>query len=176
MNIAQVTRLGDSRDLKKVRKYISKLVRDEKNIEFQDRIYYEWGRFEFKNNFLDNAIEKYNLSIRTSVSDPRQKGMSYLKLGEIYYDTLKDYPLSQAYYDSAVSVLPKTYEHYTTIKHRSEVLTDFITQINTIALQDSLLQLAEMDSTEAMNLFITKATVVQDKEEEDAKVAEKHHL
>ena len=173
LNIAQVTRLGDSRDLKKVRKYISKLVRDEKNIEFQDRIYYEWGRFEFKNNFLDNAIEKYNLSIRTSVSDPRQKGMSYLKLGEIYYDTLKNYPLSQAYYDSAVSVLPKTYEHYATIKHRSKVLTDFITQINTIALQDSLLQLAEMDSTEAMNLFITKATAVQDKAEEDAKIAEK---
>jgi len=173
LNIAQVTRLGDSRDLKKVRKYIRKLVRDEKNIEFQDRIYYEWGRFEMKNGFLDEAIIKYNQSIRTSVSDPRQKGMSYLKLGEIYYDTLKDYPMSQAYYDSAVSVLPKTYEHYITIKHRSEVLTDFITQINTISLQDSLLQLAEMDSTEAMNLFITKATTDQNRQEFEAKIAEK---
>ena len=173
LNIAQVTRLGDSRDLKKVRKYIRKLVRDEKNIEFRDRIYYEWGRFELKNNYLEEAILKFNQSIRTSLNDPRQKGMSYLKLGEIYYDTLKDYPMSQAYYDSAVTSLPKTYEHYITIKHRQEVLTDFITQLNTISLQDSLLLLAEMDSTAAMNLFITKATTDQNRQEMEAEIAEK---
>jgi len=173
LNIAQVTQLGDSRDLKKVRKYFRKLVKDEKNVEFQDRIYYEWGKFELKQNHLEGAIEKFNLSVRNSVSDPRQKGVSYLSLGEIYYDTLKDYTTAEAYYDSAVSILPKTYEHYATVKHRQEVLTNFITQINTIALQDSLLNLASMDSSEVINLFITQATAELDAEEQAAAFAEK---
>lgn len=172
LNIAQVTELGDSKDLKKVRKYFKKLVSDEKNIEFQDRIYYEWGKFELKHNYLDEAIAKFNLSIRNSVQDPRQKGVSYISLGEIYYDTLADYSTAQAYYDSAVNVLPKTYEHYATVKHRAEVLNDFITQINTITLQDSLLRLADMDSATVMNLFVEQATKNKEQEEEAAKEAE----
>jgi tetratricopeptide (TPR) repeat protein len=173
LNIAQVTELGDSKDLKKVRKYFRKLVRDEKNIDFQDRIYYEWGKFEMKHGHLDNAIEKFNLSVKNSLSDPRQKGVSYLSLGEIYYDTLKDYPKAEAYYDSAVTVLPKTYEHYVTVKHRQEVLSDFISQINTINLQDSLLSLANTDSAEVMNVFITQATAELDASELAAKISEK---
>lgn len=174
LNIAQVTELGDSKDLKKVRKYFKKLVSDEKNIEFQDRIYYEWGKFELKQNFIDEAINKFNLSIRNSISDARQKGVSYISLGEIYYDTLTNYPMAQAYYDSAVSVLPKTYEYYATVKHRAEVLNDFITQINTISLQDSLLRLASMDSSTVMNMFIEEATRNKEKEEKKAEEAEKN--
>lgn len=173
LNIAQVTELGDSKDLKKVRKYFKKLVSDEKNIEFKDRIYYEWGKFEQKQANLDEAMEKFNLSIRNSVSDNRQKGVSYISLGEIYYDTLKDYPTAQAYYDSAVQVLPRTYEDYTAVKNRAEVLNDFIKQLNTIALQDSLLTMAEMDSTEVMNIFITKATIERDELEAQQKEEKK---
>ncbi len=173
LNIAQVTELSVTRDLKKVRKYFKKLARDEKNIEFQDRIYYEWARFEIKQNNLDEAIDKFNQSIQASVNDPRQKGVSYLSLGEIYYDTLLDYPMAQAYYDSAVSILPKTYEHYQSVKHRQEVLTDFITQINTINLQDSLLRLVEMDSVDVMSLFITKATTDQNAVEEELALVKK---
>lgn len=171
LNIAQVTELGDSKDLKKVRKYFRKLVKDEKNKEFQDRIYYEWGKFELKHKHLDLAMDKFNLSVRSSISNNRQKGVSYVSLGEIYYDTLKNYEVAQAYYDSAVSVLPPAYENYTAVKTRAEVLTNFITQIKTIALQDSLLTLAEMDSANVMNIFITKATTEQDALEFEEKQA-----
>ncbi len=173
LNIAQVTELGDSKDLKKVRKYFKKLVKDEKNIEFQDRIYYEWAKFELKQKNLTEAIEKFNLSVRNSTNDPRQKGVSYVSLGEIYYDTLKNYALAQAYYDSAVSVLPQTYEHYKSVMHRQEVLTAFITQINTITLQDSLLALANQDSATVMDMFITAATIAYDKKAEEEKLAKK---
>jgi tetratricopeptide (TPR) repeat protein len=162
LNIAQVTELGDSKDLKNVRKYFKKLVKDEKNIEFQDRIYYEWGKFELKQGNLAEAKKYFNRSIQTSVSDNRQKGVSYISLGEIYYDTLADYSTAQAYYDSAVQVLPKTYENYSAVKTRAEVLNDFVTQLNTISLQDSLLSMAAMDSTEVMSLYMTLATMEQE--------------
>lgn len=173
LNIAQVTELGDSKDLKKVRKYFKKLVKDEKNFEFQDRIYYEWAKFELKQDNLDEALEKFNRSIQTSTTDNRQKGVSYIGLGEIYYDTLKNYSIAQAYYDSAVTVLPKTYDNYKSIKHRHEVLSNFVTQINTINLQDSLLRLAEMDSSAAMNIFIAEATETQDLKEREEELAKK---
>lgn len=175
LNMAQVTQLGEKSDIKDVRKYFKKLVRDEKNREFQDRIYYEWAKFELKQGYLDESLSNFNLSIQTSKNNPRIKGLSYLSLGEVYFDTLKDYSIAQAYYDSAVNTLPKTFEDYEKVVVRSEVLTRFVEQINTITLQDSLLILATKDSTELMILFVAEAEKRQaliEKAEEKAKKKE----
>lgn len=157
LNMAQVTQLGQKEDIKSVRKYFKKLVKDEKNREFKDRIYYEWAKFELKQGHLPQALTNFNLSIQTSQNNPRIKGLSYLSLGQVYFDTLKDYSLAQAYYDSAVTTLPKKYEDYEAVANRSEVLTRFVKQINTITLQDSLLSLSSNDSTELMNMFLAEA-------------------
>jgi len=157
LNMAQVTQLGERSDIKDVRKYFKKLVKDEKNREFQDRIYLEWAKFELKQGYLTEALSNFNLSIQNSKSNPKIKGLAYLNLGEVYFDTLKDYSIAQAYYDSAVNTLPKSYEEYDKIAARNEVLTRFIEQINTITLQDSLLNLSTKDSTELMTLFIAEA-------------------
>jgi len=157
LNMAQVTQLGEKADIKSIRKYFKKLVKDEKNIEFKDRIYHEWAKFELKQGYLNEALLNFNQSIQSSQNNPRIKGLSYLNLGEIYFDTLKDYRIAQAYYDSAVTTLPKTYEHYETVAKRSEILTRFTKQINTITLQDSLLTLSTKDSLELISIFTAEA-------------------
>jgi len=167
LNMAQVTQLGERSDIKDVRKYFKKLVKDEKNLEFQDRIYLEWAKFELKQGYLPEALTNFNLSIQNSKNNPKIKGLAYLRLGEVYFDTLKDYSVAQAYYDSAVTTLPKSYEDYDKVVARNEVLTRFIEQINTITLQDSLLNLSTRDSTELMTLFIAEAE--QRSELEEAK-------
>ncbi|MCB0494906.1 MAG: tetratricopeptide repeat protein [Cyclobacteriaceae bacterium] len=168
LNMAQVTRLDQKQDLKSIRKYFKKLVKDEKNREFKDRIYHEWAKFELKQGHLSEAIRNFNLSIRSSQNNPRIKGLSYLNLGEVYFDSLKDYSLAQAYYDSAVTTLPKTFENYEAVVTRSEVLTRFVEQINTITLQDSLLALSAKDSAELMNIFTLEA----ERREEQKAIAE----
>ena len=157
LNMAQVTQLGEKSDIKDIRKYFKKLVRDEKNREFKDRIYYEWAKFELKQGYLTESLNNFNNSIQSSKNNPRIKGLAYLSLGEVYFDTLKDYSIAQAYYDSAVNTLPKTYENYEKIAARSEVLTRFAEQINTITLQDSLLNLTSKDSTELIAIFTAEA-------------------
>lgn len=157
LNMAQVTRLDQKQDLKSIRKYFKKLVKDEKNREFKDRIYHEWAKFELKQGHLPQAITNFNLSIQSSQNNPRIKGLSYLTLGKVYFDTLKDYSIAQAYYDSAVNTLPKTYENYEAVVTRNEVLTRFVEQINTITLQDSLLALSSKDSIELMEMFTVEA-------------------
>jgi len=146
--MAQVTELGKSSDVKSARKLFQKLLRDKKNVEYKDKIYYEMAEFERKRGNLDEAVAYYNSSVRSSVSNQRQKGQSYHKLGVIYYDSLRQYELAKAYYDSTVSTLPKDYEGYESIKERQEVLAEFVDQINTIHLQDSLLALSKLDTTE----------------------------
>jgi tetratricopeptide (TPR) repeat protein len=121
------------------------------------------GMFELKQKNLRQAIDDFNLSIRTG-SNSRIDGESFLRLGLIYYDTLKDYKKSQAYYDSAINVLPKDYEGYARIKARQEVLNEFVKQLQTIQWQDSLLELAALDTTA---LRAQVASIVEEKKKRD---------
>jgi tetratricopeptide (TPR) repeat protein len=146
LNMAQVTELGKSSDVKSARKHLSSLLKDSKNKEFKDKIYFEMAEFELKQNNVDKAIEHFQSSVASSTSNPRQKGHSYLRLGEVYYDSLSKYELAQAYYDSAVQSLPSDFENIESIKIRNKVLANFVTQIKIIELQDSLLNLAQLDS------------------------------
>lgn len=143
--LAQVTEISRSKSVNAARKSFRKLLKDNKNKEFKDKIYYEMGVFEFKQKNLDEAIADFNRSIREG-TNRRIDGEAYLRLGEIYYDTLRKYELSQAYYDSAITSLPKDYEGYAEIKARQEILDEFVKNLNTIKWQDSLLLLANLDS------------------------------
>ena len=143
--LAQVTEISRSKSVNAALKSFRKLLKDSKNKEFKDKIYYEMGLFELKQKNLTGAITNFNKSIREG-TNKRIDGESYLRLGEIYYDTLRKYELSQAYYDSAITALPKDYEGYAAIKARQEILDDFVKNLNTIKWQDSLLVMANLDS------------------------------
>ena len=172
LNIAQVTELSNTSDLKQVRKYFKKLLRDRKNEEFKDKIYYEIANFEFKQDNIDEAIENYNLSLRIG-NNQRQKGYSYLKLGEIYYNNLKNYKLAKSYYDSVVSVLPKDEPSYESIAERQQILSEFVTQLTTIKVQDSLLVLSNMDTT-ALGKYVDDYIAEKKKEAEEVKKRQKN--
>lgn len=167
--MAQVAEISRSRDLAGARKSFRKLLKDTKNKDFRDKIYYEMGVFEFKQHNLKEAIENYNFSIREG-SNRQIDGEAYLRLGEIYYDTLKNFQLSQAYYDSAVSALPPTYENYAAIQARQKILNEFVKNLNTITWQDSLLRMAKMD-TAALRKHI--ASVLESQKKPEVKTRKK---
>jgi tetratricopeptide (TPR) repeat protein len=167
--MAQVAEISKSRDIASARKSFKKLLKDTKNKDFRDKIYYEMGVFEIKQKNLNEAIANYNLAIREGTN--RQiDGQAYLKLGEIYYDTLKNYQLSQAYYDSAVSALPPTFENYAAIQARQKVLNEFVLNLNTITWQDSLLVMAKMDTA---TLHKHVASVLEAKKKPETKSKKK---
>lgn len=145
LNMAQVARLDDKRDVKTVRKQFDKMLTDAKNQEFRDKVYYELAQFELKQGNLPEAIANYTLSAHAG-NNKRIQGSAYLRLGQIHFDSLKKYSLAKNYYDSAVSALPPDFEDLETIKKRQEVLGEFAKYTETIAWQDSLLLMASMDS------------------------------
>jgi len=172
--MAQVAEISRSRNIASARKSFKKLLKDTKNKDFRDKIYYEMGVFERKQNNLNEAIAHYNLAIREG-SSKQIDGEAYLKLGEIYYDTLKNFQLSQAYYDSAVSALPTTYENYKTIQARQKVLNEFVKNLNTIAWQDSLFLMAKMD-TATLRKHITSVLESQKKPEIKSKKKKRNRI
>lgn len=145
LNMAQVARLDDKRDMKAVRKQFEKMLTDAKNQEFRDKIYFELAKFELKQGNLSEAITNYTYAAHAG-TNKRIQGSSYLQLGQIHFDSLKKYSIAKNYYDSAVSALPPDFENLDNIKKRQEVLGDFAKYTETIIWQDSLLLMASMDS------------------------------
>ncbi len=175
LNMAQVFELARSNDIKKVRRYYLRILKDAKNKEFKDKIYYEMAEFEMKQQELDQAIEYYESSVASSINNNRQKAYSYWKLGLINYDTLKNFTKAKLYYDSTIAVLPQDEPEYEAILERQAILEDFVAQLNTIQLQDSLLRLANMDSLELSALLdsvIVKEERLRAEEEEKQKQLE----
>ncbi len=167
--MAQVTELTDGGDLKKIQKYFKGLLKDPKNKEYRDKIYYELAGFELKNGNVEEAIYNYKQSVKFSTSNERQKAYSYLSLGEIYYDTLKNFVLAKSYYDSTVSAMPRDEENYSEIKERQEILVDFVEQIVTIQQNDSLLHLASLPEDSVVSMFAAKIEKERTKEKERKK-------
>lgn len=133
---------GDSKHINKV---LRKMVKDYRNEEFLDQIYYALAEIAFKDGDENLGIEYLQKSVSSSTKNPFQKSMSALQLADIYFAS-HDYVPAQAYYDTAVQVLPTDYPNAARIKNKAAVLSDLINYVQTIELQDSLQTLAAMDS------------------------------
>jgi len=145
LNLAQVARLDDRRDIKQLRAQFEKMLADTKNTEFRDKIYYELGEFDRKQGNLKEAIESYSLAAHAG-NNKRIQGSAYLRIGQLQFDSLKKYSQAKLYYDSAIGALPKDFENYEAIKKRQEVLGEFAKYTEAIIWNDSLLMLASVDT------------------------------
>ncbi|EMR01823.1 putative methyltransferase (contains TPR repeat) [Cesiribacter andamanensis AMV16] len=144
LHMAQVVNLARGEDEKQVRRYFSKLLKDRKNKEYRDKIYYELANFELRQGNLDAAFVNYKKSVAASLNNPRQKGYAYRRLAELYYDAGK-YHLSKAYYDSTTSSFAQDEPDFEQLQQRQRIMEQLVAQLTTIQTQDSLLRLAAMD-------------------------------
>jgi tetratricopeptide (TPR) repeat protein len=111
LNMAQVARLDNKKDVRQLRAQFEKMLTDTKNIEFRDKIYYELGEFDRKQGNLKQAIESYTSSAHAG-TNKRIQGSAYLRIGQLSFDSLKKYSQAKLYYDSAIGALPKDFENY----------------------------------------------------------------
>jgi len=140
----QVTAGTNTKELKKE---LHKMLKDEKNKEYKDQIYFALANISYRENDVYTALDYYKLSALSSIANTRQKAISFLNIAEIYFDR-KNYKSSQAYYDSTMAFLPKDYVDYEQIRIKKESLTAMIKDITIISHQDSLLRVATMDTVQ----------------------------
>lgn len=131
----------------KTQKKLEKMLKDFKNQEFLDEIYYDLAMLELKRNNLSKAIERLVQSSQAKGAGG-QKPYTYLRLAEIHFDKLRRYEEAKAYYDSTMALLPKDEEGYEKIVKRHEVLDEFIKYLKIVQLEDSLQRMARMSENE----------------------------
>lgn len=137
---------GNNDDL---RRKLRRLLRDDKNIDFQDQIYYALAILSEKENDKPGAIKNYKKSVATSTINKEQKGLSYLALAEIYFADRNFVP-AQAYYDSASTSLDKKHPRFVQVNALKENLGAIVANINVVNEQDSLQRLVRMTEKERM--------------------------
>lgn len=130
-----------------IRKELTKMLKDAKNLEYKDQIYYALAEMDMKDGDIDEAIKNYGYSAFFSVKNDRQKGVSYLKLGDIHFDR-KDYLSAQKYYDSCIQVLPEEYETYEQIAAKAEGLSGLVQHYETYVYEDSVQRIVNMPEGE----------------------------
>ncbi|WP_197062961.1 tetratricopeptide repeat protein [Hymenobacter sp. APR13] len=144
--LGQVSDLNNN-DKARLDKYFAKLLKDSKNKEYRDKIYYEMARLDYRQKRYPEALGLLQKSARAATSNQAQKSYTYLLAGRIYYENLQKYRLAAAYYDSTVQNLPKEAIGYAATAERAAILKDFATQYTIIETQDSLQALARLDTS-----------------------------
>lgn len=138
----------------KTQKKLEKMLKDFKNQEFLDEIYYDLAMLEIKRKNLNKAV---GLLIKSSQAKGSggQKPYTYLRLAEIHFDKLRRYEEAKAYYDSTMALLPKDEEGYEKIAKRHEVLDEFIKYLRVAQLEDSLQRMAKMSEND-LEIYLTE--------------------
>ena len=171
MSLARSLESGNP-DTKKMKEKLFKMTKDDKNKEYLDQIYYTIAEMEINNGDTLSAIENYTLSAVNSVENNSQKALSFLALGKIYFEK-GTYKLASANYDSTIFYMDNDFRLYEEANSRHLILTDLVSNINIIEMQDSLQMLAKLPKSEQSAVI---GTIIQAEFEKERRAAEDQSL
>lgn len=134
-------------DAAKEKKDLRRMLRDRKNVEFRDQIYYALGNIFLREGDQETAISNYSNSVASSFNNQFQRALSAVTLADIYFD-VQDYRGAQAYYDSAMIIIDDTYPGYQQLSTKYRNLTNLVGNILTVEREDSLQRVALMPEVE----------------------------
>ena len=154
--LGQVSEL-DKQSKERLDKYFAALLKDPKNKEYQDKIYYEMGRLAYRQHKYGDALGLLRKAAKVPTVSKSQKAYTYLLAGRIYYDNLHKYRLASAYYDSTVQAMPKENPLFAATQERAGILQEFAKQYTIIETQDSLQALSRLPDAELAKRLNTYA-------------------
>lgn len=141
--IKRATVFTKGQNSNEIKKQLKKLLKDEKNEDYKDQIYFAMATISLKDNDTSEAIKLLKLSAQKSVSNDNQKAISFLSLADIYFKQKKFLPAGQ-YYDSTMQYLSKKYPNYDNISKRANSTGILLNSLGEVQIQDSLQRIANM--------------------------------
>lgn len=145
-----------NKDTDKEDKLLAKLIKDSKNLDYLDQLYYERAIIAKNKKDIKKASEFLALSIEKSTTNNKQKAKSHVLLAEILYNQ-EDYTLAQENYAAALTLITPDFENHKVISKRAGVLTDLVTQLNIITKNDSLIKLANLSPEKMEQMLYDQA-------------------
>jgi tetratricopeptide (TPR) repeat protein len=153
-----------------IRRELEKMLKDSKNKDFQDQIYFALGNMSMKEGNEIKALEYFRKSATVTSRNQKQKGRSYLALAGYYFEK-PDYMKAGKYYDSAVFFLDQKHPDYLALKSKSQNLNALVSQLTIIQREDSLQRVALMPESER-NALISSIIDKVIKDESEGKISE----
>ncbi len=147
----------------KLAKDLKRMLKDAKNANYKDQVYYFMAMVELNRNEKVKAKEYLTESAFFSTTNKRQKAMSYEKLGDLSFST-KDYVSAQKYYDSCTRFISEDYPNGDLVKNKAAKLADLVKAIETANFEDSVQRIAKM--TEENREDFLKETLKEMKREQ----------
>lgn len=138
---------NDPGQIRRARRYLRSMLRDDKNISYYDQIYYQLGVIDKRVGNNEKAIDNFRKSLQNANTNQNQKTVTYLALADLYF-TIPEYTLAQKYYDSTVQVLQPEYEDYEEIVKKQSELSELIKYKVIVDREDSLQRLAKLKPDE----------------------------
>ncbi len=148
-----------------IKKYLDKMLKDEKNKEYLDQVYFAMAEVYMKEKNDTMAMKNLRLSVANSNDNPNQKALSSLLLADLHFK-YENYQDAQAYYDSAVTYLQKDYPEYDALMVKHKILTKLVSHILVVQMQDSLLRLSAMTPAERTRVVNGIISEINRKEQE----------
>lgn len=130
---------------------LERMLKDEKNLLFQDQIYFAMAGIQLAQGNEIEGIAYLEQSLSVPSSNTAQQAEAYYILANLYY-AKEDYLTAKTYYDSALSVMSPSDERYGQTERLRNNLVDIARNLETITLQDSLLRIAAMTPEEQAEL------------------------
>jgi tetratricopeptide (TPR) repeat protein len=147
---------------KEIRKELAKMLRDSKNKDFLDQIYFALGNLSMKEGKENEALDYFRKSASSRSSNTNQKERTYLALADYFYNK-PDLMKAAKYYDSTVYFIDQKSPDYQLVRAKSLNLNAVVSQLEIIQKEDSLQKVAAMNESERNKLIssiiekITKA-------------------
>jgi tetratricopeptide (TPR) repeat protein len=132
---------------KEIRRELEKMLKDSKNKDFLDQIYFALANLSMKQGNETEALEYFRKSASSPSTNKNQKGRSYMALADYYYKK-PDFIKAGKYYDSTVFFLDKKHPDYQFLKAKSQNLNAVVSQLTVIQTEDSLQKVAAMSDSE----------------------------
>ncbi len=132
-------------------KSLERMAKDGKNLEYRDQIYFVMADIAIKDGLKTDGIALLHKSLNHSVGNTNQRGESYLRLADLYFEQ-ENFVAAKSYYDSTLTVLPAVDSRYPTVQSYANNLTDIARLITTIADNDSIIAVYNMSDEERKDL------------------------
>lgn len=158
----------------KLIKELQKMLKDAKNAEYKDQIYYALAQIDLNKNNEPQAFVNLTNSAFYSTSNARQKAMAYELMGDLKFKK-REYVVAQKYYDSTTQFMPDTYPNAEGIRNKATKLNDLVVAVETAQTQDSLLRIANLSESER-EAYLAEVLDILKKREEERKRKEAEKL
>ncbi|MCB9081241.1 MAG: tetratricopeptide repeat protein [Lewinellaceae bacterium] len=162
LNMAQNAWLSGQGTAAQAMASLDKLLKDDKNEDYRDQIYYAKANIALKNGDRPEAINNLQLALRANKGNRFQQANSYYTLGNLFFEE-EAFLESKAYYDSTLQMMAEDDPRYAATTRLRDNLKDIAQNLSFIAEQDSLLRIADLTDAERLQ----KATAIQKKRDEE---------